>query len=68
VIGLYGNSKQEAMHPFYGVDSDKQQLIGTSHYKMRFVPDGLPPVNAFWSLTIYECRRVYSQRFQSIVT
>ena len=54
VIGLYGNSKQEAMYPFYGVDSDKQPLDGTKHYTMHFAPGKLPPVNAFWSVTMYD--------------
>ena len=25
VIGIYGNSKQEAMYPFYGVDADEAE-------------------------------------------
>jgi hypothetical protein len=54
VIGLYGNSKQEAMYPFYGVDSDGQPLTGAGRYSLRFAPAQLPPVNAFWSLTMYE--------------
>ncbi|MGZ3494820.1 MAG: DUF1254 domain-containing protein [Thermodesulfobacteriota bacterium] len=54
VIGLYGNSKQEAMYPFYGVDSNKQPLAGANSYTLRFAPGKLPPVNAFWSLTMYE--------------
>ena len=54
VIGLYGNSKQEAMYPFYGVDSDKQPLSGANRYTLRFAPNQLPPVNAFWSLTMYD--------------
>ena len=53
VIGLYGNSKQEAMYPIYGVDSDKQLLDGTKHYTMHFAPGSLPPVKAFWSVTMY---------------
>ena len=54
VIGLYGNSKQEAMYPFYGVDSDKQPLEGSNHYTLHFAKGQLPPVNAFWSVTMYE--------------
>lgn len=53
VIGLYGNSKQEAMYPFYGVDADKQTLDGANRYTLRFAPGKLPPVNAFWSVTMY---------------
>jgi hypothetical protein len=57
VIGIYGNSKQEAMYPFYSVDSDKQPLVGANRYALRFGPGELPPVNAFWSVTMYEMPR-----------
>ena len=54
VLGIYGNSKQEAMYPLYGVDSDGHKLDGANRYALRFAPGELPPVNAFWSLTMYE--------------
>jgi hypothetical protein len=54
VLGIYGNSKQEAVYPAYYVDEAKQKLDGTNRYILRFAPDQLPPVNAFWSLTMYE--------------
>jgi hypothetical protein len=54
VLGLYGNSKQEAMYPFYFADSTKQPLAGANRYSLHFAPGKLPPVNAFWSVTIYE--------------
>ena len=53
VLGIYGNSKQEAMYPFYLVDAAKQKLTGSNRYTVRFAPGQLPPVNAFWSLTMY---------------
>ena len=54
VLGIYGNSKQEAMYPAYYVDATKQKLDGTNRYSLRFAPGQLPPVNAFWSLTMYK--------------
>ncbi|MDR8402315.1 DUF1254 domain-containing protein [Paraburkholderia sp. USG1] len=54
VLGIYGNSKQEAMYPLYFVDSDKQKLDGSHSYTLHFAASQLPPVNAFWSLTLYE--------------
>jgi len=54
VLGIYGNSKQEAMYPAYYVDATKQKLNGTNRYTMRYAPGQLPPVNAFWSLTMYD--------------
>jgi hypothetical protein len=55
VLGIYGNSKEEANYPIYFVDSERQPLNGaTGRYTIRFESGGLPPVNAFWSLTMYE--------------
>jgi hypothetical protein len=54
VLGIYGNSKQEAMYPAYYVDATKQKLDGANRYTLRFAPGQLPPVNAFWSLTMYD--------------
>ncbi|OOO01258.1 MAG: hypothetical protein USCGTAYLOR_02527 [Chromatiales bacterium USCg_Taylor] len=54
VLGIYGNSKQEAMYPMYLVDEAKQRMTGANRYIVRFAPDKLPPVHAFWSLTMYE--------------
>jgi hypothetical protein len=53
VLGLFGNSKEEAMYPMYYVDEDEKKLDGSSDYTLRFAPGQLPPVNAFWSLTMY---------------
>jgi hypothetical protein len=53
-LGIYGNSKQEAMYPAYSVDDAGQKLDGSNRYTLRFEPGQFPPVNAFWSLTMYE--------------
>jgi hypothetical protein len=54
VLGIYGNSKQEAMYPVYSVDAAGKKLNGAHIYTLHFAPGQLPPVNAFWSLTMYE--------------
>jgi hypothetical protein len=54
VLGIYGNSKDEALYPAYFVGSDNEPLNGANRYALRFAPGQLPPVNAFWSLTLYE--------------
>ena len=38
----------------YAVDADGQKLDGANRYTLHFAPGQLPPVNAFWSLTMYE--------------
>lgn len=54
VIGIYGNSREEAMYPLYLVDSNGKALDGNNKYTVTFLADQLPPANAFWSLTLYE--------------
>ncbi len=53
--GIYGNSPEEAMYPFTRVDNDGQMLDGSRHdYALTFAPGQLPPVDAFWSVTMYD--------------
>jgi hypothetical protein len=54
VLGIFGNSKQEAMYPAYAVDASGQKLDGANRYTLHFAAGQLPPVHAFWSLTMYE--------------
>lgn len=55
VLGIYGNSKEEANYPAYFTDSEGKPLDGASNrYTVRFEKGKLPPVNSFWSLTMYE--------------
>jgi hypothetical protein len=55
VIGIYGNSEEEAIYPMLSVDSEGAPLDGSRHrYTVRFAPGAMPPVNAFWSLTMYD--------------
>jgi hypothetical protein len=53
--GIYGNDAVEAMYPLTRVDGDGQTLDGSQHnYTLTFPPGQQPPVNAFWSLTMYD--------------
>jgi hypothetical protein len=54
VLGIYGNSKQEAMYPIFAIDAEGKKLSGANRYTVHFAPGQLPPVNAFWSVTMYE--------------
>lgn len=54
VLGIWGVSAEEAVYPSYYVDSENEPLNGANRYKLRFEPGNLPPVDAFWSLTMYE--------------
>lgn len=55
VLGIYGNTKQEAMYPAYFTDDSGAKLDGSQHaYTLRFAPGQEPPAQAFWSATMYE--------------
>jgi hypothetical protein len=55
ILGIYGNSGEEAIYPGYTVDSDKKPLDGAKHqYRLR-LPAGKPlPARVFWSVTMYD--------------
>jgi len=55
LLGIYGNSKAEAMYPLYTLDAAGEKLDARKNrYTLRFAPGQLPPVNAFWSVTMYD--------------
>jgi hypothetical protein len=68
VLDIYGNSKQEAMYPVYAIDAAGQKLDGANRYTVRFAPGQLPPVNAFWSLTMYDLPASLSWPIRSTAT
>jgi hypothetical protein len=43
----------EAMYPMAETDSNGHPLDGMRRYRMYFAPGRLPPVDAFWSMTMY---------------
>ena len=54
-LGIYGNSEAEAVYPFTHHDANDIIADGSKHtYQMTFGPGQLPPVNAFWSITMYD--------------
>ena len=54
-VGLGANLAQDACYPMTTVDNNGQRLSGTNKYVIRFAnKDALPPVNGFWSLTMYD--------------
>ena len=59
-LGIYGNTKEEAMYPVYYTDSTGRPLNGANRYILHFAPGQLPPVHAFWSLTMYNDRQLFA--------
>jgi hypothetical protein len=55
--GIFGNSAIEAMYPLTKITADGQTLDGSKHkYTLTFAKGQLPPVNAFWSVTMYDAK------------
>ena len=53
--GIYGNDAVEAVYPMTHSDETGQPLDGGKHkYTLTFAKDQYPPVNAFWSVTMYD--------------
>ena len=53
--GIYGNNADEAVYPMTRVDASGATLDGSKHnYTLTFAAGQLPPVNAFWSVTMYD--------------
>jgi hypothetical protein len=53
--GLYGNDAVEAMYPFTRTDAKGETLDTSQHnYTLTFPAGQLPPVNSFWSVTMYD--------------
>lgn len=55
VAGIFGNDSVEALYPLAKQDADGNPLDGsTGNYTLTFAAGELPPVNAFWSVTMYD--------------
>jgi hypothetical protein len=55
--GLWGNHGYEANYAFVWTDADGQPLNGANRYELRL--EQPPPVDAFWSLTMYDVPDFY---------
>lgn len=51
---IYPNTPDHAMYALGRTDIDGSTLLGAHEYTVSFTNDALPPVDGFWSLTIYD--------------
>ena len=55
-FGIGANSPVEAVYPSIFTDSQGQNLTGTHNYLIHFEKGQTPPVNEFWSITLYNSK------------
>lgn len=53
-LGLGANLPEDAIYPLNLADEAGQPLSGASNYTIHFDKGDLPPVDAFWSVTLYD--------------
>ena len=54
LVGLGANQPEDAIYPLCVGDADGKPLQGENKYVLHFEKAELPPVNAFWSVTMYD--------------
>lgn len=57
VVAAFGwpaNLQEDAVYPYTEIDSDGAKLTGAHNYTLTFAKGQTPPVNGFWSITMYE--------------
>jgi len=54
MVGLGANAAEDALYPLLQTDAAGQRMRGELDYVIHFEADGLPPVDAFWSVTMYD--------------
>ncbi len=53
-VGLGANRPEDAIYPVSEADAEGKPYDGASHYVMHFDKGQMPPVEGFWSLTMYD--------------
>ncbi len=57
MLGILGNAAEEYLGVGWQADADGEPFTGEHRYAIRFGPGGFPPVDAFWSITLYDAER-----------
>jgi hypothetical protein len=53
-VGLGANLPEDAIYPLNLADDGGKPLHGANRYVLRFEKGRMPPVEAFWSITLYD--------------
>ena len=68
MVGILGNSAEEYLGIGYQGDAEGQPFDGSHCYRIKFTPDAMPPVKAFWSITVYDAHMLlYANSLQRYV-
>jgi len=54
MLGLGANQPADAIYPMNIADADGKPMMGEQKYVLHFTKEELPPVEAFWSVTMYD--------------
>ena len=54
LVGLGANLPEDAVYPLNIGDADGEPLTGANKYVLHFTKNEIPPVSAFWSITLYD--------------
>jgi hypothetical protein len=56
---MYDNAPEETRYIYTDFDSDGRRLNGANRYTVTFAEGQVPPVNGFWSLTLYNKEHLF---------
>lgn len=56
-LGILGNAAEEFLGVGYQADANGEPFSGANRYRITFAPGALPPVDAFWSITLYDAEK-----------
>ncbi len=59
--GLGANVPEDAVYPTAFADSEGQPFDSGKRYTIHFDKDQIPPVRAFWSLTMYDANQLFTE-------
>lgn len=60
-MALGANVVEDSTYPTAHVDMENKPLDSAKKYEIHFTKDQLPPVRAFWSLTLYNDRQLFAE-------
>ncbi len=56
---MFDNAPNETKYIYTDFDKDRRRLTGAHRYIVTFAPGQTPPVNGFWSLTVYNKEHLF---------